>query len=130
MEKRNKIIYWVFTLWLSLGMASSAIVQLLKMDEEVVKIKQLGYPEYFLPFLGICKLLGVAVILIPKFPLIKEWAYAGFFFTMAGAFISHLASGHAFSDIFPSLLLLILTGISWYFRPSDRKISKFELAHK
>lgn len=130
MEKRNRIIYWVFTVWLSLGMLSSAIVQLLKVDDEVEKITQLGYPLYLLTFLGICKTLGVIVILIPKYPVMKEWAYAGFFFTMSGALVSHVASRHSFGEIFPSLLLLVLTTISWYLRPADRKIIKFELAHK
>jgi hypothetical protein len=54
--------------------------------------------------------------------LIKEWAYAGFFFIMTGAIFSHLALGDAAGEIFPSLLLLALTIISWYFRPSGRKL--------
>ncbi|MEP6626541.1 MAG: DoxX family protein [Ginsengibacter sp.] len=57
-----------------------------------------------------------------KFPLLKEWAYAGFFFVMSGAIFSHVAIGDSVSEIFPSLLLLILAFISWYFRPSDRRI--------
>lgn len=121
MTKRNKIIYWVSTIWLALGMGSSAIVQLIKLEEEVDFIIQLGYPVYLMIILGIWKILGIIVLLIPKFPLVKEWAYAGFFFAMSGAAVSHIASG-AVSDIFPSLLLLTLTIISWYFRPADRKI--------
>ncbi len=121
MTKRNKIIYWVSTLWLSLGMVSTGVVQLIKMKEEVEKMTQLGYPAYFLTILGIWKILGVIAILIPKYPLIKEWAYAGFFFAMSGAAISHLYIGHPASEIFPSLLLLVLTIVSWYFRPAERK---------
>lgn len=122
MTKRNKIIYWISTIWLALGMLSTGIVQLLKPEEEIVRITHLGYPVYFLTILGIWKILGVAAVLIPRFPRLKEWAYAGFFFAMSGALFSHLALGDAANEIFPSLLLLILTAASWHFRPADRKI--------
>jgi uncharacterized membrane protein YphA (DoxX/SURF4 family) len=122
MKKRNKIIYWIATLWLALGMVSTGIVQLLKWKEETNFIIRIGYPEYLLPFLGVCKFLGVVVVLIPRFPLLKEWAYAGFFFMMSGALYSHIAFGNAINEIFPPILLLILTVVSWYFRPADRKI--------
>ena len=121
MTKRNKIIYWIATIWLALGMVSTGIVQLLKMKEEVDMMTHLGYPVYFLTILGIWKILGVVAVLIPKFPLLKEWAYAGFFFAMSGAIISHIASGMMPKNYFP-ILLLILTVVSWYFRPADRKI--------
>jgi hypothetical protein len=129
MSKRNKIIYWVSTLWLASGMLATGILQLVKAEAEgavappgVYGITQLGYPVYFLTILGVWKILGVVTVLMPKFPLVKEWAYAGFFFVMSGAVFSHIASGHAVNEIFPSLLLLILTVVSWYFRPADRKI--------
>ncbi len=89
---------------------------------EVDGMAHLGYPIYFLTIIGVWKLLGVIAILIPKYPLLKEWAYAGFFFTMSGAFFSHLGSGDLFAMMFPSLLLLTLTVVSWYFRPADRKM--------
>lgn len=120
-QKRNKIIYWIFTLWLALGMVSTAAVQLLKNKDEVANFTSLGFPVYLMTIIGVWKILGVIAILIPKRPLLKEWAYAGFFFVMSGAILSHLASDHNFSKIFASLLLLVLTIISWYFRPADRK---------
>ena len=122
MTKRNKIIYWISTIWLALGMLSTGIVQLLKPAEEVAKITHLGYPVYFLTILGVWKVLGVIAVLIPRFPLLKEWAYAGFFFAMSGAVFSHLAVGDSVNEIFPPLLLLILTVVSWYSRPADRKV--------
>jgi uncharacterized membrane protein YphA (DoxX/SURF4 family) len=122
MTKRNKIIYWISTLWLALGMTSTGIVQVLKMDEEVDKMTHLGYPIYFLPIIGVWKILGVVAVLIPKFTLLKEWAYAGFFFSMSGALFSHIISGNSMNKLFPPLLLLTLTVVSWYFRPADRKI--------
>ncbi len=120
--KRNKIIYWIATSWLSLGMLSTGGVQLLKMKEEVDAITHLGYPVYFLTILGVWKLLGVIAVLIPKFALLKEWTYAGFFFAMSGAILSHIALKDAVNEIFPSTLLLVLTIVSWYFRPANRKI--------
>jgi hypothetical protein len=122
MTKRNKIIYWIATAWLSLGMLSSGLVQLLRVKDEVDLITGLGYPVYFLTILGVSKILGVTAVLIPKFALVKEWAYAGFFFTMCGALVSHIAMGHSMGEIFPPVLLLILTVTSWYFRPANRKI--------
>jgi uncharacterized membrane protein YphA (DoxX/SURF4 family) len=122
MTKTNKIIYWISTTWLALGMTSSGIVQLFKVKEEVEFIINMGYPGYFLTLLGIWKILGVVALLIPKFPLLKELAYAGFFFAMSGAVFSHIASGNSVSEIVPPFLLLLLTVVSWYFRPADRKI--------
>ncbi|MES2590922.1 MAG: DoxX family protein [Bacteroidota bacterium] len=122
MTKRAKIIYWIATIWLALGMTSSAIVQLIKLQEEVDMFTNLGYPIYFLTILGIWKILGVITVLIPKFPLLKEWAYAGFFFTMTGALFSHLAVGDPAMEFFGPSLLLVLTVVSWYLRPADRKI--------
>ncbi len=128
MSKRNKIIYWIATVWLALGMFATGIQQLLHMKVEgaisppgVEGIVQLGYPVYVLTILGFWKILGVIALLVPRFPLLKEWAYAGFFFIMTGAAFSHVAVGDAASELIPSLLLLTLTVLSWYFRPPSRK---------
>jgi|SRR5688572_3863811 len=122
MAKRNKIIYWIATIWLALGMVSTGIVQLMRSKEDVDMMTRLGYPVYFLTIIGVWKILGVIAILIPKFPLLKEWTYAGFFFLMSGAVISHLIVGDAAKELFGPLLLIILTMVSWYFRPADRKV--------
>ena len=122
MKKRNKIVYWIATVWLSLGMLSTGIVQLLQTKEEVEMMTRLGYPVYFLTIIGVWKILGVVAVLIPKFPLLKEWAYAGFFIAMSGAISSHLINGDEAKEIFGPTLLLILTMVSWYFRPADRKL--------
>jgi hypothetical protein len=129
MTKKTKIIYWISTLWLALGMLATGTLQLFRVKAEgavappgVDGITHLGYPIYFLTILGVWKILGVVALLIPKFPLLKEWAYAGFFFAMSGAAFSHIASSDPVNEIFPSLLLLTLTVVSWYFRPPDRKI--------
>ncbi len=123
MSKRDKIIYWVATLWLCLGMASTGVVQIVRLEDEVNKtVNGLGYPVYFLIILGTWKMLGVVAMLIPKTPLLKEWAYAGFIFAMTGAIFSHIASGSAGAEFFGPGLLIVLTIVSWYFRPADRKV--------
>ena len=127
MTKRNKIIYWIATGWLALGMVSTGIVQLIKMKEEAEMMDHLGYPLYFLTILGIWKLLGVVAILVPKFPVVKEWAYAGFFFAMSGALFSHAAVGDEAIAYFGPSLLIVLTAVSWYFRPADRKVGTTNL---
>lgn len=122
MSKRNTIMYWIATAWLSLGMISTGIVQLIQLPEEVTMITRLGYPLYFLTLIAVWKFFGVLAILAPKFPRLKEWAYAGFFFNASGAVYSHVAVGDSFSELFGPTLLLILTLISWYFRPEHRKL--------
>ena len=125
MKKRDKIIYWIATIWLALGMTATGFGQLIKMKEGqggTEMITHLGYPVYLLMILGAWKIVGVIVLLVPGIPLIKEWAYAGFFFIMTGAFLSHLAVQDPVVELFPSLLLLILTILSWYFRPAGRRV--------
>lgn len=123
MTKRDKIIYWSVTIFLSIGMLAGGIQQMLQIGGYNEIVSNLGYPLYLLSIIGSWKILGVIAVLIPKFPLLKEWAYAGFFFVMSGAFISHLAVGQAFTEAIPSLILLIATVLSWYLRPADRKIN-------
>ncbi len=123
MSKKNKIIYWIATVWLAFGMLSGGIMQVLHIQVEKDLMTGLGYPLYLLTILGIWKILGVIAILAPRYPLIKEWAYAGFFFAMSGAIFSHVASGDTFGETVPAILLLILTIVSWYFRPVDKKLT-------
>jgi uncharacterized membrane protein YphA (DoxX/SURF4 family) len=123
MKKSDKIIYWVFTLWLSLGLTSTGIVQVLKTEDEVTRMTHLGFPVYALMLLGVLKILAVVAILIPRFPLVKEWAYAGIFFNMIGALYSHIVLSDNMFQMLPALLMLTLTAISWYFRPADRKVA-------
>ena len=123
MKKRNVIIYWVVTAFLSFGMLAGGVQQMLQIGGYNEIFEQLGYPHYLLSILGVWKLLGVMAILTPKFPILKEWAYAGFFFGMSGAAISHLAVGQSFIEAIPALVLLGATVLSWYFRPADRKMA-------
>ena len=123
MTKRNKIIYWTTTGLLALGMLQSGIFSMLRTQEWVDLVTGLGYPVYLLTIIGIGKILGVIAILLPQFKLLKEWAYAGFFFTMVGALFSHLVIGdHAVKAIAGPSFQLLFIALSWYFRPADRKI--------
>jgi hypothetical protein len=123
MTKRNKTIYWATTGFLAFGMLAQAFAQIFHAKGYVdMIIVHLGYPSYFLNIIGVWKILGVIAILIPRYKLVKEWAYAGFFFVMSGAVFSHIASGDSMKEIVPALVLLILIVVSWYFRPESRKI--------
>lgn len=122
MIKRNKRIYWVATGLLAFGMLAQSLAQLVHTKGYVDILLHLGYPLYFLSILGVWKLLGVIAILLPRLVLVKEWAYAGFFFVMSGAVVSHIALGDSLLDATPASVLLLLIGLSWYFRPADRKI--------
>lgn len=124
MSKANNIIYWIATIFLSFGMLAGGVQQLFQIGGYNEIITQLGYPLYFLSILGTWKILGVIVILIPKATLLKEWAYAGFFFSMSGAAISHMAIGQPYAEALPAVILLCVTITSWYFRPNSRKITE------
>ncbi|MGG6231016.1 DoxX family protein [Tenacibaculum sp. SDUM215027] len=122
--KVKNITYWVLTIFLSIGMFAGGIQQMLQIGGYNEIVKALGYPLYLLSILGVWKILGVIVILAPKLTLLKEWAYAGFFFAMSGAAISHVAVGQSFIEAVPSLILLIITVLSWYLRPDNRRIKR------
>jgi uncharacterized membrane protein YphA (DoxX/SURF4 family) len=123
MAKRDKIIYWISTILIVLATLPGGVGQIYHAKWSLDLIRPLGYPDYILTIIGTWKVLGGIVLLIPKFPLIKEWAYAGFFFAMSGAVFSHLASGESMIKIVSPLVILILIVVSWYFRPADRKIA-------
>ncbi|MDB5139923.1 MAG: hypothetical protein JWR12_1839 [Mucilaginibacter sp.] len=122
MEKRKLLWYWIITAILSFCIFSGGLAQALQVKGVVRGFKPLGYPNYFISLIGVWKMLGIVAILIPKFKLLKEWAYAGIFFTMSGAVISHIASRDVSVQIIAPVLLAVFTVLSWYLRPADRKI--------
>jgi hypothetical protein len=129
MTRRQRIIYWISTIGLASGLVGSGVQQLLRAEGEGALappyawgIVELGYPVYILTILGLWKLLGAVTILLPRYPLLKEWAYAGLFFLLTGGMFSHIASGDSWYQLLPALFLLGLTIVSWYFRPADRKL--------
>jgi hypothetical protein len=123
MEKRKLIWYWIITIILSFCIFSGGLAQAFQMKQTLDGFKPLGYPTYFISLIGVWKVLGIIAILIPEFKLLKEWAYAGIFFTMTGAVISHIASNDIHPQIIAPAVLAILTVLSWYLRPANRKIT-------
>lgn len=123
MEKRKLIWYWIITGLLSFCLFSGGLAQALQLPDVLKGFKPLGYPTYFISLIGIWKMLGIIAILIPGFKLLKEWAYAGLFFTMTGAVISHLASNDIHPQIVAPAVFAVFTVLSWYLRPASRKIS-------
>src|SRR5579863_9334944 len=107
MEKRKVIWYWIITAILSFCIFSGGLAQAMQVKGVVQGFKPLGYPNYFISLIGVWKVLGIIAIVIPKFPLLKEWAYAGIFFAMSGAVISHIASDDLHTQIIAPFLLAI-----------------------
>jgi hypothetical protein len=122
MEKRKLIWYWIITAILSFCIFTGGLFQALQLKGVVEGFKPLGYPAYFISIIGVWKVLGIIAILLPNFKLLKEWAYAGIFFTMTGAVISHIASNDIHAQIIAPAVLAVFTVLSWYLRPQDRKI--------
>lgn len=121
-NKPRFIGYWITTILLCFGMFSGAIAQLVRFQPNVDGMIRLGYPLYMLSILAPWKILGVIVLLMPGQPLVKEWAYAGFFFLMSGAVVSHIASGDTFFQWIAPLIFTMLTVVSWYLRPPSRRL--------
>jgi len=122
MEKRKALWYWIITIILSFCIFSGGLAQAMQVKGVLEGFKPLGYPIYFISLIGVWKMLGIIAILIPGFKLLKEWAYAGIFFVMSGAVISHIASSDVSVQIIAPFVLAIFTVLSWYLRPADRKI--------
>lgn len=112
--KTTNIFYWIFTGLLAVLMLFSAIGGLKGGPDSDALMKHLGYPHYVLPFLSVFKILGVVAILVPGFPRIREWAYAGFFFDMAGAMYSFISVGDPASAWLPLLIGLGLLAASYF----------------
>ena len=122
--RTRTITYWATTVLVAFFIGSggaSQVVQFLGNTHGVVPV--LGYPMYFFAILGFWKVLGAIAILVPRFPRLKEWAYAGIFFDLTGAAASCAAVGgygvYSFHVIAP-LILVMLTMASWALRPESR----------
>ncbi|ARU60779.1 DoxX-like family protein [Tumebacillus avium] len=119
--RNKKVLYWVFTGLLAALMLVGSIPDIMSVPEAVELFDHLGYPAYLLPFLGVAKTVGVIAILIPGFPRIKEWAYAGFVFDLAGAMYSSIAVGDPASGWLPFLFGFLLIAGSYVSYHSLRK---------
>jgi hypothetical protein len=118
----KKIGYWVSLVLFSLAMGFGGVADLMKNPDIMDSLKKLGYPEYLALILGFWKVGGVIVILSPRLGLVKEWAYAGFFFDLTGASVSHAFVRDDLAKVVVPLVILAIGGCSWLLRPDSRRI--------
>ena len=119
----HTIAYWVTTALVVFELALGGVWDILRLPQVRGLIERLGYPSYFLVILGTWKLLGAVALAIPRFPRLKEWAYAGVLFDLTGAVASQLASG--LIDAGTMAYPIVMTGIavaSWALRPRSRRL--------
>ncbi|WLD92617.1 DoxX family protein [Alkalihalobacillus sp. AL-G] len=119
--KKLTITYWIFTGLLVALMLLGSIPDIMSTPEAVALFNHLGYPAYLLPFIGIAKLLGVVAILIPGFPRLKEWAYAGFVIDLTGAMYSSISVGDPAGGLVIFFIGYILIAGSYVFYHKKRK---------
>ncbi len=121
--ERNKVIaYWVTTALLAGELGLGGVWDVLKVPQVREVTDRLGYPGYFLVILGVWKLFGAIAVIVPRFPRLKEWAYAGIVFNLTGALASHMASGVIGSGTLVYLVVMMgVTAASWTLRPPSRR---------
>jgi hypothetical protein len=121
-SKAKTIAYWVTTGVVVFCM-TGGIFELLRVQATVEGITKLGYPAYIIPALGLAKVLAIVTLLWPGLPRLKEWAYAGIFFNMMGAVVSHVAHHDAAWSIVVTVTIAAITLASWALRPQDRRLA-------
>jgi hypothetical protein len=124
--KTTKIGYWAATGLVALGFAFGGLADLSRSPDVVAGLAHLGYPIYFAALLGVWKVLGAVAIVVPRFPRLKEWAYAGMFFDLSGALVSHASVGDPASRLVAPVVLLALLVTSWSLREESRKLESHE----
>src|SRR6185312_3994416 len=117
------IVYWASTLLLCSELLAGGVWGIFQIPRTRVMLQHLGYPAYFNVLLGIWYALGGIALLTPRFPRLKEWAYAGVTFVYSGAIASHLAVHDSLSSVVPPAVFLALTFTSWAMRPGSRRLA-------
>jgi hypothetical protein len=126
MNNRGKWIiigYWTSTALTAVLFAAPGFALVLHNAHFVADMARLGYPPYFLPFLGIWKILGAIVVLAPGARYVKEWAYAGMIFDISGAVVSRVAAGDSGPELILPFVIAGLVALSWGLRPDERRLS-------
>lgn len=121
MTKTKNIAYWITTLLLCFFL-SGGVAQFLQLPEVLAGSASLGYPNYFFSIIGFWKMMAIIAILLPRFPLVKEWAYAGIVFVMTGASLSHIAVKSEVFHIVMPLIIVATAAASWWLRPATRRV--------
>jgi hypothetical protein len=122
-SRKAMIGYWVCTLFVAIPALAAGTMDVLHLQPLFGLLLHLGYPAYFATMLGVWKVLGAIVLLAPRYPLIKEWAYAGMVIDYSSAVLSHAASGDGAGAIAGPALSLVAIAASWYLRPRSRRLS-------
>ena len=118
----KSIVYWLATGLLTFILSFSGIGALTRQEFLIEAMQHLGFPLYIMPILGTAYVLGAIAIIVPGFPRLKEWAYAGVVFAMTAAFASHVSIGDSFAEMAPPLVILSLNVASYVLRPNSRRI--------
>jgi uncharacterized BrkB/YihY/UPF0761 family membrane protein len=114
--------YWLATAAVAAELGVGGIWDIARIPFVRDIVTHLGYPTYFLVVLGSWKVLGAIALLLPRRPLLKEWAYAGAFFTYTGAMVSHLTTGYGLGEVGVLAVMTVLTVLSWALRPPSRRL--------
>ena len=123
-SRKALVGYWVGTLFIALTALGSGVVDVLHAQPLFGIMLHLGYPAYFATVLGVWKMLGAVVLLGPRWPLVKEWAYAGMFIDYSSAVVSHLASGDGPGAVVGPVVATMALAASWYLRPATRRLPR------
>lgn len=121
-DKGKHRAYWIITVLLVIAMEGGGLAQFFGAKVNADGFIRLGYPLYSLKIIGAWKIAGGIVLLMPRYVLTKEWAYAGFFVLLTSAVISHIAAGDALYQWVAPLIFALMTVASWYLRPADRRL--------
>jgi hypothetical protein len=121
-SKARTILYWSTTVFLALPTIIAGSFYVLQRAPFFANLVRLGYPAHLAGLLGACKVLGAMVLLAPKLPRLKEWAYAGFTFNLVTALVAHAAAGDRASQFVPPIGALVVLGASWWLRPATRRL--------
>jgi len=120
--KAKAVVYWICTALIAFAFVSGGIAYVMRVPQVVEGVSHLGYPIHFVVLLGIWKILGGLVILAPRLPRLKEWAYAGMIFDLTGAPVAHSAANDDVRHIVTPLVLCVIVLASWALRPESRKL--------
>lgn len=123
-SKIRIVAYWIVTLLVVFENAAGFVWAVLHIEYLHVMLTHLGYPEYFMNIMGPWQLGCAAALIAPRFPLIKEWAYAGAFFNYSSALISHVSAGDGPDKWAAAVVFAVLTVASWTLRPADRRLER------
>jgi uncharacterized membrane protein YphA (DoxX/SURF4 family) len=115
--------YWICTVLLVFVFLPGGIVQVMHKPQTVEGFAKLGFPLYFVLFLGVWKILGGIAIAVPGFGLLKEWAYAGMLFDLTGAAVANAATGSVWWHVASPLVICGILYGSWALRPSSRRVA-------